>query len=379
METTDRQNQDDKQKALDMTVQYVEKRFGKGSLMRLGETGSRMQVETISTGALTLDLALGIGGIPRGRIVEIYGPEGSGKTTLALHIIANAQKNGGTAVFIDAEHALDPVYARKLGVDVENLYISQPDYGEQALEIAEELSKSGAVDVIVIDSVAALVPKAELDGEIGDSFMGLQARLMSQALRKLTGIASKTGTAIVFLNQLREKVGITFGNPEVTPGGRALKFFASARIELRKSENIGGSGDASEGAVIKAKIVKNKLAPPFRTATFDLYFGKGISWTASVVDAALIAGVIQKSGSWYSYKDIRLGQGKENAVSFLEEHPETLAEIESAVRGTLQELPVEIEEEMHEFLREILGGSLEAAFSKGLFCRGNTLSGFACL
>ncbi|NLT83890.1 recombinase RecA [Coprothermobacter proteolyticus] len=344
METTDRQNQDDKQKALDMTVQYVEKRFGKGSLMRLGETGSRMQVETISTGALTLDLALGIGGIPRGRIVEIYGPEGSGKTTLALHIIANAQKNGGTAVFIDAEHALDPVYARKLGVDVENLYISQPDYGEQALEIAEELSKSGAVDVIVIDSVAALVPKAELDGEIGDSFMGLQARLMSQALRKLTGIASKTGTAIVFLNQLREKVGITFGNPEVTPGGRALKFFASARIELRKSENIGGSGDASEGAVIKAKIVKNKLAPPFRTATFDLYFGKGISWTASVVDAALIAGVIQKSGSWYSYKDIRLGQGKENAVSFLEEHPETLAEIESAVRGTLQELPVEIEE-----------------------------------
>jgi len=344
METADRQNQDDKQKALDMTVQYVEKRFGKGSLMRLGETGSRMQVETISTGALTLDLALGIGGIPRGRIVEIYGPEGSGKTTLALHIIANAQKNGGTAVFIDAEHALDPVYARKLGVDVENLYISQPDYGEQALEIAEELSKSGAVDVIVIDSVAALVPKAELDGEIGDSFMGLQARLMSQALRKLTGIASKTGTAIVFLNQLREKVGITFGNPEVTPGGRALKFFASARIELRKAENIGGSGDASEGAVIKAKIVKNKLAPPFRTATFDLYFGKGISWTASVVDAALIAGVIQKSGSWYSYSDIRLGQGKENAVSFLEEHPETLAEIESAVRGTLQELPVEIEE-----------------------------------
>jgi len=344
METTDRQNQDDKQKALDMTVQYVEKRFGKGSLMRLGETGSRMQVETISTGALTLDLALGIGGIPRGRIVEIYGPEGSGKTTLALHIIANAQKNGGTAVFIDAEHALDPVYARKLGVDVENLYISQPDYGEQALEIAEELSKSGAVDVIVVDSVAALVPKAELDGEIGDSFMGLQARLMSQALRKLTGIASKTGTAIVFLNQLREKLGITFGNPEVTPGGRALKFFASARIELRKAENIGGSGDASEGAVIKAKIVKNKLAPPFRTATFDLYFGKGISWTASVVDAALIAGVIQKSGSWYSYSDIRLGQGKENVVSFLEEHPETLAEIESAVRGTLQELPVEIEE-----------------------------------
>ena len=344
METTDKQNQDDKQKALDMTVQYVEKRFGKGSLMRLGETGSRMQVETISTGALTLDLALGIGGIPRGRIVEIYGPEGSGKTTLALHIIANAQKNGGTAVFIDAEHALDPVYAKKLGVDVDNLYISQPDYGEQALEIAEELSKSGAVDVIVIDSVAALVPKAELDGEIGDSFMGLQARLMSQALRKLTGIASKTGTAIIFLNQLREKVGITFGNPEVTPGGRALKFFASARIELRKAENIGGSGDASEGSVIKAKIVKNKLAPPFRTATFDLYFGRGISWTASVVDAALIAGVIQKSGSWYSYNDIRLGQGKENAVSFLEEHPETLTEIESAVRRTLQELPVEIEE-----------------------------------
>jgi len=253
METTDRQNQDDKQKALDMTVQYVEKRFGKGSLMRLGETGSRMQVETISTGALTLDLALGIGGIPRGRIVEIYGPEGSGKTTLALHIIANAQKNGGTAVFIDAEHALDPVYARKLGVDVENLYISQPDYGEQALEIAEELSKSGAVDVIVIDSVAALVPKAELDGEIGDSFMGLQARLMSQALRKLTGIASKTGTAIVFLNQLREKVGITFGNPKL-PGRRALKFFASARIELRKSENIGGSGMQVREQLSKLKL-----------------------------------------------------------------------------------------------------------------------------
>ncbi|WP_018963136.1 recombinase RecA [Coprothermobacter platensis] len=344
METSEKENQSDKQKALDMTVQYVEKRFGKGSLMRLGESGSTMQVDTISTGALTLDLALGIGGIPRGRIIEIYGPEGAGKTTLALHIIANAQKNGGTAVFIDAEHALDPVYARKLGVDVDNLYISQPDYGEQALEIAEELSKSGAVDVIVIDSVAALVPKAELDGEIGDSFMGLQARLMSQALRKLTGIASKTGTAIVFLNQLREKVGITFGNPEVTPGGRALKFFASARIELRKSENIGGSGDASEGAVIKAKIVKNKLAPPFRTAMFDLYFGKGISWTASVVDAAIIAGVIQKSGSWYSYNDIRLGQGKDNAVSFLEEHPDSLSEIEKAVRGTLQELPVESDE-----------------------------------
>jgi recombination protein RecA len=344
METSEKENQSDKQKALDMTVQYVEKRFGKGSLMRLGESGSTMQVDTISTGALTLDLALGIGGIPRGRIIEIYGPEGAGKTTLALHIIANAQKNGGTAVFIDAEHALDPVYARKLGVDVDNLYISQPDYGEQALEIAEELSKSGAVDVIVIDSVAALVPKAELDGEIGDSFMGLQARLMSQALRKLTGIASKTGTAIVFLNQLREKVGITFGNPEVTTGGRALKFFASARIELRKSENIGGSGDASEGAVIKAKIVKNKLAPPFRTAMFDLYFGKGISWTASVVDAAIIAGVIQKSGSWYSYNDIRLGQGKDNAVSFLEEHPDSLSEIEKAVRGTLQELPVESDE-----------------------------------
>ncbi|NPV88725.1 recombinase RecA [Coprothermobacteraceae bacterium] len=333
----------DRQKALQGTVQYVEKRFGKGSLMRLGESGGRLQVETISTGALTLDLALGVGGIPRGRITEIYGPEGSGKTTLALHIIANAQKNEGTAVFIDAEHALDPIYASKLGVDVDNLYISQPDYGEQALEIAEELSKSGAVDVIVIDSVAALVPKAELDGEIGDAFMGLQARLMSQALRKLTGIASKTGTALVFLNQLREKVGITFGNPEVTPGGRALKFFATVRMELRKVENIGGSGEASEGAVIKAKIVKNKLAPPFRTATFDLYYGRGISWTSSVVDAALIAGIIQKSGSWYSYNDVRLGQGKDNAVAFLEEHTEMLAEIESAVRRSLQELPVKPE------------------------------------
>ncbi|SHM49203.1 recombination protein RecA [Caldanaerovirga acetigignens] len=321
----------EKQKALEMALAQIERQFGKGSIMRLGEAQSKFSVEVIPTGALSLDIALGVGGVPRGRIIEIFGPESSGKTTVALHIIAEAQKAGGTAAFIDAEHALDPVYARKLGVDTDNLLISQPDTGEQALEIAEALVRSGAVDVIVIDSVAALVPKAELEGEMGEAHVGLQARLMSQALRKLAGSISKSKTVAIFINQLREKVGVMFGNPETTPGGRALKFYASVRMEVRKISVI-KEGDEVIGSRASVKIVKNKVAPPFKSAEFDIMHGEGISREGCVLDFATEAGIIQKSGAWYSYEKERIGQGRENAKQYLKEHPELLNAIELKVK-----------------------------------------------
>ncbi|MCG0276067.1 MAG: recombinase RecA [Thermosediminibacteraceae bacterium] len=321
----------EKQKALEMALAQIERQFGKGSIMRLGEAESKFSVEVIPTGALSLDIALGVGGVPRGRIIEIFGPESSGKTTVALHIIAEAQKAGGTAAFIDAEHALDPVYARKLGVDTDNLLISQPDTGEQALEIAEALVRSGAVDVIVIDSVAALVPKAELEGEMGEAHVGLQARLMSQALRKLAGSISKSKTVAIFINQLREKVGVMFGNPETTPGGRALKFYASVRMEVRKV-NVIKEGDEIIGSRVSVKVVKNKVAPPFKSAEFDVMHGEGISKEGCVLDFATEAGIIQKSGAWYSYGKERIGQGRENAKQYLKEHPELLKAIELKVK-----------------------------------------------
>ncbi len=323
----------DKLKALSIALSAIEKQFGKGSIMRLGEDSAKLQVEVISTGCLTLDMALGVGGVPRGRVIEIYGPESSGKTTVALHIIAEAQKAGGIAAFIDAEHALDPSYAKKLGVDIDNLLISQPDTGEQALEIAEALVRSGAVDVVVIDSVAALVPRAEIEGEMGDSHVGLQARLMSQALRKLTGAISKSKTTAIFINQIREKVGIMFGNPEITPGGRALKFYASIRMEVRKVESL-KSGTDIIGTRTRAKIVKNKIAPPFKQADFDIMYGEGISREGSIVDLASTMDIIEKSGAWYSYNDNRLGQGRENVKQFLRENPEVAKEIENKVRAT---------------------------------------------
>ncbi|HHY77269.1 MAG TPA: recombinase RecA [Clostridiales bacterium] len=321
---------DDKKKALEAAISQVEKQFGKGSIMRLGEN-SKLNIEAISTGSLDLDIALGIGGVPRGRIVEIFGPESSGKTTVALHIIAEAQKNGGNAAFIDAEHALDPIYAKNLGVDIDNLIVSQPDTGEQALEICETLVRSGAIDVIVIDSVAALVPKAEIDGEMGDAHVGLQARLMSQALRKLAGAINKSKTTAIFINQLREKVGVMFGNPETTPGGKALKFYASVRLDVRKVETI-KQGNDMVGSRTRVKVVKNKVAPPFRQAEFDIIYGKGISKEGSILDAAVANDVIQKSGAWYSYGDIRLGQGRENARQYLIDNPEITKEIEKKVR-----------------------------------------------
>ncbi|MCR4440896.1 MAG: recombinase RecA [Peptococcaceae bacterium] len=323
----------DKKKALEMALISIEKQFGKGSIMRLGESPAKLQVNVISTGVLSLDLALGVGGVPRGRVVEIYGPESSGKTTVALHIVAEAQRNGGVAAFIDAEHALDPVYARNLGVDIDNLLVSQPDTGEQALEIAEALVRSGAVDVIVIDSVAALVPRAEIEGEMGDAHVGLQARLMSQALRKLTGAISKSNTIAVFINQIREKVGVMFGNPETTPGGRALKFYASIRMEVRKIETL-KQGSELVGSRTRVKIVKNKIAPPFKQADFDIMYGEGISREGSIIDMAAEQDIISKSGTWYSYNDTRLGQGKENARQYLKEHPEIAREIEEKVRST---------------------------------------------
>ncbi len=319
----------DREKSLEAAISQIEKEFGKGSIMRLGST-ERFQVEVIPTGILTLDYALGVGGVPRGRIIELYGPEGSGKTTVGLQIIASIQKRGGVAAFIDAEHALDPNYAKKLGVNLENLLISQPDTGEQALEIAEILVRSGAVDVIVIDSVAALVPRAELEGEMGEAFIGLQARLMSQALRKLTGVISKSKTVAIFINQLREKVGTFFGNPETTPGGRALKFYSSVRIEVRKLESM-KEGSEITGTRVKVKVVKNKVAPPFKEGEFDLIYGEGISREGCILDAGVETGVIEKSGTWYIYKDIRI-QGRENAKTYLIDHPEIAEEIEKEIR-----------------------------------------------
>ena len=320
----------EKQKALEMALGQIEKQFGKGAIMKLGEN-THMNVEAISTGAIGLDIALGVGGVPRGRIVEIYGPESSGKTTVALHVIAEAQKQGGVAAFIDAEHALDPVYAKKLGVDIDNLLVSQPDTGEQALEIAESLARSGALDVIVVDSVAALVPKAEIDGEMGDSHIGLQARLMSQALRKLAGVINKSRTTAIFINQLREKVGIMFGNPETTPGGRALKFYATVRMDVRRIEAIKNGTDVV-GNRTRVKVVKNKVAPPFREAEFDIIYGEGISKEGSILDAAVNLDIVNKSGSWFSYNGERLAQGRENVKKILKENKELYAEIEKKVR-----------------------------------------------
>lgn len=320
----------EKQKALEMAISQIERQFGKGSIMRLGDT-AKLNVEVIPTGSLELDIALGVGGVPRGRIIEIFGPESSGKTTLALHMIAEAQKMGGTGAFIDAEHALDPVYAKNLGVNIEDLLVAQPDTGEQALEIAEALVRSGAVDIIVIDSVAALVPKAEIDGEMGDSHVGLQARLMSQALRKLAGVTSKSKTIVVFINQLREKVGIMFGNPETTPGGRALKFYATIRLDVRKVDPI-KQGNEIVGNRTRVKVVKNKVAPPFKQAEFDIMYGEGISREGSILDIGTSIDIIEKSGAWYSYGDIRLGQGRENAKQFLKENREIADEIERKIR-----------------------------------------------
>ena len=320
----------EKRKALEAAMSQIEKQFGKGSVMKLGDF-SAMNVEAIPTGSLGLDIALGIGGIPRGRIIEIFGPESSGKTTLALHVIAEAQKMGGEAAFIDAEHALDPVYAKHLGVNIDELIVSQPDTGEQALEIAEALVRSGALDVIVVDSVAALVPKAEIDGEMGDSHIGLQARLMSQALRKLAGAINKSKAVIIFINQLREKVGVMFGNPETTPGGRALKFYASVRLDIRKIENIKQDGEVT-GNRVRVKIVKNKVAPPFREAEFDIVYGKGISKEGNVLDLAVNLDIIEKSGSWFSYNGERIGQGRENVKKYLADNPKILAEVEQKVR-----------------------------------------------
>jgi len=331
----------EKEKALEAALNQIEKQFGKGAVMKLGDA-AKLEVSVVPSGCMELDLALGVGGIPRGRIVEVFGPESSGKTTVALHIIAEAQKLGGAAAFIDAEHALDPAYAQNLGVDVDNLYVSQPDTGEQALEIAEALVRSGAIDVIVVDSVAALVPKAEIDGEMGASHVGLQARLMSQALRKLAGVLSKSNTIAVFINQLREKVGVMYGNPETTPGGRALKFYASVRLDVRKTETI-KDGDAVIGNRTKIKVVKNKVAPPFRTAEFDIYYGKGISKEASVFNVAVTLGIITKSGSWFSYGASRLAQGRENVRKYLEENPEVFNEIKQKILADYKIAPAKQE------------------------------------
>lgn len=321
---------DDKLKALDAALSQIERQFGKGAVMKLGDPSAQMNVETIPTGSLSLDLALGLGGIPKGRIVEIYGPESSGKTTVTLHMIAEVQKMGGIAGFIDAEHALDPVYAKNIGVDIDNLYISQPDNGEQALEITETMVRSGAIDIVVVDSVAALVPKAEIDGDMGDSHVGLQARLMSQALRKLTAVISKSNCTVVFINQLREKVGVMFGNPETTTGGRALKFYSSVRLDVRRIEALKQSGEVI-GNRTRVKVVKNKIAPPFKEAEFDIMFGEGISREGDVLDLAASVNIVNKSGAWYAYEGNKIGQGRENAKSFLKENPEIREEIAQKV------------------------------------------------
>ncbi|MBQ6128051.1 MAG: recombinase RecA [Lachnospiraceae bacterium] len=322
---------EDKLRALDAALAQIERQFGKGSVMKLGDPGTQMNVETIPTGSLSLDIALGLGGIPKGRIVEIYGPESSGKTTVTLHMIAEVQKRGGIAGFIDAEHALDPVYAKNIGVDIDNLYISQPDNGEQALEITETMVRSGAIDIVVVDSVAALVPKAEIDGEMGDSHVGLQARLMSQALRKLTAVISKSNCTVIFINQLREKVGVMFGNPETTTGGRALKFYSSVRLDVRRIEALKQAGEVI-GNRTRVKVVKNKIAPPFKEAEFDIMFGKGISREGDLLDLAANANIIVKTGAWYAYKGQKIGQGRENAKQYLLENPDMYSEVEKIVR-----------------------------------------------
>lgn len=324
-------NKDEKMKALDAALTQIEKAYGKGSVMKLGETGTNMNVETVPTGSISLDIALGLGGVPRGRVVEIYGPESSGKTTVALHMVAEVQKRGGIAGFIDAEHALDPVYAKNIGVDVDNLYISQPDNGEQALEITETMVRSGAVDIIIVDSVAALVPKAEIDGEMGDSHVGLHARLMSQALRKLTAVISKSNCVVIFINQLREKVGVMFGSPETTTGGRALKFYATVRLDVRRIETLKQGGEPV-GNRVRIKVVKNKIAPPFKEAEFDIMFGKGISREGDVLDLAAKEGIVEKSGAWYAYNGNKIGQGRENSKNFLLANQEMCEELEAKVR-----------------------------------------------
>ena len=333
---------DEREKALDAAMSQIQKQFGKGAIMKLGERAAQMNIETISTGSISLDLASGVGGVPKGRIVEIYGPESSGKTTLTLHIVAEAQKKGGKAAFIDAEHALDPVYAKNLGVQVDDLLVSQPDTGEQALEICDMLARSGALDVIVIDSVAALVPKAEIQGEMGDSHVGLQARLMSQALRKIAGTVNKSNTCVIFINQLREKIGVMFGNPETTTGGRALKFYASMRLDVRRIETI-KSGDQMLGNRTRVKVVKNKVAPPFKQAEFDIMYGQGISKAGDVLDCAVEAKIVEKAGSWYSYEGERIGQGRENVKKWMEDNPDTLDRIEGQLLETLK--PEEVREE----------------------------------
>ncbi|WP_298704168.1 recombinase RecA [uncultured Veillonella sp.] len=327
-----------REQALDSALKKIEKDYGKGAIMRLGDIGDRMNIDVISTGCLAIDLAVGVGGFPRGRVIEIYGPESSGKTTVALHAIAEAQKGGGIAAFIDAEHALDPVYARRLGVDINNLLVSQPDCGEQALEITESLVRSGAVDIIVVDSVAALVPKAEIEGEMGDAHVGLQARLMSKALRKLTGIISKSRTVVIFINQLREKVGVMFGNPETTTGGRALKFYSTIRLDVRKGEVIKQNNE-NVGSRTKVKVVKNKVAPPFKTAEFDLMYGTGVSYEGTLIDIGTNMEIIKKSGAWYSYNDDRMGQGKEAAKEYLRNNPSVANEIDKIIRDTLMAEP----------------------------------------
>ena len=329
---------DDKLKALDAAIAQIERQYGKGSVMKLGDNSANMNVETVPTGSLSLDIALGLGGLPKGRIIEIYGPESSGKTTVALHCVAEVQKQGGIAGFIDAEHALDPVYAKNIGVDIDNLYISQPDCGEQALEITETMVRSGAVDIVIVDSVAALVPKAEIDGDMGDSHVGLQARLMSQAMRKLTSVIGKTNTVCVFINQLREKVGVMYGNPEVTTGGRALKYYASVRIDIRRVEGLKDSSGQFIGNHTRAKIVKNKVAPPFREAEFDIMFGEGISKMSELIDVGVKLGIVQKSGAWFNYGDIRLGQGRDNAKQFLKDNPEIANDIEGQIRANADKL-----------------------------------------
>jgi recombination protein RecA len=338
---------EDKLKALDAAIAQIEKQYGKGSVMKLGDNSANMNVETVPTGSLSLDIALGLGGLPKGRIIEVYGPESSGKTTVALHCVAEVQKRGGIAGFIDAEHALDPVYARNIGVDIDNLYISQPDCGEQALEITETMVRSGAVDIVVVDSVAALVPKAEIDGDMGDSHVGLQARLMSQALRKLTAVISKSNCIVIFINQLREKVGVMFGNPETTTGGRALKFYSSVRLDVRRTESLKQGGEIV-GNHVRVKVVKNKIAPPFREAEFDIMFGQGISREGDVLDLAVNAGIVNKSGAWYAYEGDKIGQGRENAKTYIHENPAFFDMLEAKVRDFYFTQPEDEEDEVQE-------------------------------